>query len=60
MSLGEHCLLHGADVVVVQEESLVWQGNGSEFVQSTAPCILRMDSRRLGAAEAAFGAAPEP
>ena len=25
VSLGEHCLLHGADVVVVQEESLVRQ-----------------------------------
>ena len=55
----EHCLLHIADVVVVQEESLVRQGNGSELAQSTAPCILRMDSRRLGAAEAAPRTAEE-
>ena len=49
----ESTALHAADVVVVQEESLVWQVNGSELGQSTAPCILRMESRRLGAAAAA-------
>ena len=59
VSLGEHCLLHIADVVVVQEESLVRQGNGSELEQSTAPCMVRMDSRRLGAAAAAPRTAAE-